>query len=365
MINKIVLIIPFWIYFVLGGFAQNTIDTAYYSTYHQLKKILEDEASPNFQRAVFMVENSWWDKQLNEELFDDAIDFLARLAKAYSATNAFIYEEKDSIKMSLYGSIFKVLTDTTHIISSDKNQFQHLPFYYDFEDSFGDKDWSKMFVSKLLTTKSGNCHSLPYLYKMIANKLAIPCHFALAPNHLYIKHQSKKGGWYNVELTSAAFPIDAWLMASGYITLEAIQNGIYMDTLSQKEDIALCVIDLAQGYDKKYPDNDGTFIIQCCDLALKYFPNYINALILKAETRKKQLETLMKIQNVTLMKDMDKDPQGRLLRKEMNELYMQIHQLGYRTMPQEMYLTWMDELQKEKEKYGNKKITNPTQNHQP
>jgi hypothetical protein len=46
------------------------------------------------------------------------------------------------------------------------------------------------------------------------------------------------------------FPIDAWLMASGFIHLSSIQNAIYMDTLSTKQSIAACMVDLAQGYEK-------------------------------------------------------------------------------------------------------------------
>ena len=62
-------------------------------------------------------------------------------------------------------------------------------------------------------------------------------------------------------------------MASGYVTLESIQKGIYMDALDDKKCIALCVLDLAKGFENKYPDNDGTFIIKCCDLTLEHFPN--------------------------------------------------------------------------------------------
>ena len=84
-----------------------------------------------------------------------------------------------------------------------------MPYSYDFDDPFGHKDWDNMFVSKLLNTGKGNCHSLPYLYKIIAEELGISAHLALAPNHIYIKHKNEKDGWYNTELTSGIFPIDA------------------------------------------------------------------------------------------------------------------------------------------------------------
>jgi len=202
---------------------------------------------------------------------------------------------------------------------------------------------------------------MPYLYKILCEELGVPCWLALAPNHIYIKHRSEKAGMYNTELTSASFPIDAWLMASGYITLEAIQNGIYMDALDDKKCIALCVLDLAKGYDKKYPDNDGSFILKCCDLTLEHFPNCINALLFKAETKKKQIERLMQQRNIppSVFKQ---QTDGKVMWAEMSALYGKIHKLGYRTMPEQMYVDWIVSLKKEREKYSNKQVTEMNKN---
>ncbi len=224
-----------------------------------------------------------------------------------------------------------------------------LPFTYDFDDFYGEQDWTKMFVSKLLDTGSGNCHSLPYLYKILSKELGTTAHLALAPNHIYIKHWSMKDGWYNTELTSAAFPIDAWIMVSGHVHINAIENGVYMKALNEKESIALCLIDLAEGFKRKTKNEDLDFIIKCCDTALRYFPNYINALLLKAETLKLIFDQKYKNSN-------DKE----LVKKHFNKLqnlYAHIHELGYRQMPKEMYLKWLTELKTEKEKYSNKKIS--------
>ena len=193
-------------------------------------------------------------------------------------------------------------------------------------------------------------------------ELEVPCFLALAPNHIYIKHRSEKAGMYNTELTSASFPIDAWVMASGYIKLEAIQNGIFMEALDDKKCIALCVLDLTKGYDKKYQDNDGTFIIKCCDLTLEYFPNCINALLLKAETKKKQIERLMKQRGITNPRVSILQKDGKILWEEMEALYSKIHKLGYRTMPEKMYIDWLVSLKAEREKYSNKQVTEMNKN---
>jgi hypothetical protein len=44
---------------------------------------------------------------------------------------------------------------------------------YDFEDLMGQKDRSKMFVTKLLDTNTGNCHSLPFIFKILSNEMKI------------------------------------------------------------------------------------------------------------------------------------------------------------------------------------------------
>jgi hypothetical protein len=260
-----------------------------------LHNILSDNTKHGFKEAVFVTENAYFDGILSKNAWQMEISRLKQLAELFSQSNNLDFSMSDKIKIEIYASIFQVMTDTISLYLGKSNDtILNYPLKYNFSDMFGGTDWSNMFVSKLLDTNLGNCHSLPYLYKIICAELNVPCHLALAPNHIYIKHKAEKGGWYNTELTSATFPVDAWLMASGYITLEAIQNGIYMDTLSEKESIALCVIDLAQGYNHKYPDNDGKFVIECCDLALKYFPDYVNAMLLKAETRLKQLQQLQK-----------------------------------------------------------------------
>ncbi len=272
-----------------------------------------------------------------------------------------MYSHRDKEVISNYASVFHLFSDTIKLVLNNK-QALHPPIKYDFTDIFGSSRWENTFVSKLLVTKTGNCHSMPYLYKILCDELNVPCHLALAPNHIYIKHRAEKGGWYNTELTSATFPIDAWLMASGYITLEAIQNGIYMDTLSEKESIALCVIDLAQGYNHKYPDNDGNFVIECCDLALKHFPDYVNAMLLKAETRLRQLQQMQKRYGYAYLKELTNRREGKAKWDEMNALYGQLINLGYRQMPEQMYVDWLFSLKKEKEKYINKQAPGATKN---
>jgi hypothetical protein len=133
-------------------------------------------------------------------------------------------------------------------------------------------------------------------------------------------------------------------MASGFVHIDAITNGVYMKALNNRESIALVLIDLADNYNAKFPKNDGTFILRCCETAIKEYPQFATALILKAETRYKQIK---QIQDKTKY-----DLEFADLEKE----YDHIHKIGYRNMPEDMYLNWLVSLKTERHKYENKKL---------
>jgi hypothetical protein len=301
----------------------------YMEAFSTLDSLLSGKAELDFQEAVFTTENAFFDNQLDRTAFDYRIGLYSQICNRIMNSGNIIYPQTDKEIASAQCAVFLFMTDTIPVAIGD-NLVSTIPFSYNFDDYAGKKDWSDMFVSTLMKTKKGNCHSLPYLYKIVMNKLGYESHLALAPNHIYIKAQNKQVGWYNIELTCKDFPTDVWYAASGYIHTDAIRNGIYMKALSEKESVALCMVDLAQGYQAKFGIEDGSFILKCCDTALSYFPNYINALLLKAETI------------TALYRQLSPDSkESKDLLSQMNELYTTIHKFGYRKMPQGMYLNWL------------------------
>ena len=164
---------------------------------------------------------------------------------------------------------------------------------------------------------------------------------------------------YVTELTSGIFPIDAWFMASGYIHLDAIVNKLYMEALNDKQTIDLCMTDLAKVYERKPGDAaDHDFILKYCDATLKYYPNYINALLLKAETKKKKFDQLMAKQNTKSPQDILSIPEAEQIFSEMTSEYSKIHDLGYHAMPENTYMDWLLLLKEERNRYVNKEIIN-------
>ncbi|MCL1937503.1 MAG: hypothetical protein FWF52_03790 [Candidatus Azobacteroides sp.] len=329
---------------------------AYQQSYDFIHKMLRDEIPLSFKDAVWATENAYWDDRLDIKAFNQEIEFLVQLCDIISNSELITYAGKDKDIVTKHAALFKTLMDTVSLPIDSTRMLFHLPYTYDFDDPTGQKDWTKMFVSKLLETGKGNCHSLPYLYKILSDELSIPCYLAFAPNHIYIKLFAESTGWYNTELTSATFPIDAWIIASGYVPIDAIRNGLYMDTLNNKQAAANCLLDLAQGYQHKYGKENPEFVIKCCNTVLEYHPTNVNALLTKAEAQKQYIHSLMKTKNLKKPEELFSDPMIKEMFSDMESTYIQLHKWGYRRMPEEMYRQWMGLLKNEPNTYTNQKL---------
>lgn len=308
----------------------------------KIESMLINTDSLIFREAVFISENAFYEDELDEYAFNNLIWYYTAISDKVITAGDIEYGEKDKDTALNQCAVFIFMTDTVSM-QKENEIADHPPFTYNNIDFAGQQDWSNMFVSTLMQTKKGNCHSLPYLYKMIMDELGYKSHLALAPNHMYIKANNKKVGWYNIELTCGDFPTDAWYAASGYIHTDAIRNGIYMRALSDKEAVAMTLVDLAQGYQAKFGIEDGSFIIKCCDTSLEHFPKNINAMLLKAE----------------VLTELYRESNNKELFEQMTELYTTIHELGYRKMPQQMYANWLNSLNAEDRNQGVKAILNP------
>jgi hypothetical protein len=114
----------------------------------------------NFRNAIFSAENAYFEEQLDYRLSNKEIDALIRTIKIVATNKPIDYTGSDEKNVVKHSAIYKVLTDTIPIVIDSTYTFYHTPYTYDFDDMWGEKDWTKMFVSKLLATGKGNCHSM-------------------------------------------------------------------------------------------------------------------------------------------------------------------------------------------------------------
>ena len=324
-------------------------DTSIRHRYDQSLEIVSNLIEENgpFKLAVYEVENTFSQGKWDRIQFENSIGRLVRLCQSLvNSKKASNFLNADSLNYLLNYSIFSTLHDTVYLLS-DSFFLGHKPYSYNYTDPNGRIDWSNMFVTRLLTTHKGNCHSLSYLYKILADDLGAKCWLALAPNHIYIRNYSDWIGWYNTELTSGVFPTDAWISMTGYVSTDAIRSGVYMDTLSNQQSIALCALDLAKEYEMQTHNYYDGFILKCCSLVLQYHSVDPQALLLKAET----------LQKIYLKQKRGHKPDAGITYEAMEKSYIALAKLGYREMPEQMYIRWLRSAVKEKEKFTNKKVT--------
>ncbi len=310
------------------------VDTFYCNAYNELHSMLNGTKPISFKRAVFITENAYWKGHLDYPSYLNEIDRITGKLKELIAK-----KHLEKFKTAGNWAAFEYMTDS---IPENKNK----PYSYDFDDFMGEKDWTKMFITKLMYTHSGNCHSLPYFYKILAEEMGVQACLAMGPNHVYVKHIDEKGNWANLELTNGHFSSDGWIISQMGITAEQIQSGIYMKPLSEKESIALCVSDLQEGYKIKHGSDD--FALQCCNLGLHYFPNCINLLM---EKNNYLLDIIHKILNEN---GHQKNAETDKLNEQCVSVNHLIDSLGYKDMPKDLYEAWIKSVQEEQAKHNSK-----------
>jgi hypothetical protein len=305
--------------------------SCYATAYKEQLQMLTGQKPISFKRSVFLTENAFYCNTRNYQGFCQDISNIAVQLRGMITAHGY-----NKFKTSPNWATYSFMTDTIA-----PNNFK--PYTYDFDDFMGVKDWSKQFVTKLMKTHSGNCHSLPYFYKILCEEIGGTAYLAFAPNHCYIKHVDEKGQWTNVELTNPSFPQDQQVIKVNYVTVEEIKQGIYMEPLTPKQSIANTMCDLAEGYKAKYGYDK--FFLTVISTALKYYPKSIPIIQNKANCLLSMIKTERKKPH----------PDTSLIFAEINlhkETMQTVNKLGYKDMPIELYKEWVNSVEKEKQKRG-------------
>ena len=294
----------------------------------------------------FEIENAYFENKQDKAEFD----------KIIKNSGEFIIAKMKELKYDLKSNLaknfmlFQFFSETMQLKS---NGLKHHAFKYDFDDYMGIKDHSKMFVSKLIATQTGQCHSIPLLYLILAEEIGAEAFLSTSPNHSFIKFKDENNKWYNIELTNGMFTAPSFMINSGYIKAEALQNKIYLQNLTKQELLSNFYADLANGYIHKFGYDD--FVNQVIEKSLELHQNNINAQMIKANYLAQRFEYVcqqlkinprdkQQIQNIRFY------PQVVELLHQVNHQQKLIDNLGYAQMPAEAYEKWLSSLQEEKNK---------------
>lgn len=311
-----------------------------------LNDMLNGTIPLSLRDAVFSIENAYLGGKLEYPKYNRAIQDLISTAKLKATQDGFNWNNPTTRNIML----FRVMTDTLKIKQpSRESSITSIPMHYDYDDYSGTKNWSSMFVSKLLATKSGQCHSMPLLYLIMCEATNTEASLAFSPRHSYAKFKDQTGNWYNIELTNGHIVSDAFIIGSGFISAEALKNKIYMESQTPKQVVAECLADLTQGYVRKYGLDP--FVLQNINTALKYAPHSLSAMAMKADYQTKRFEYV-----VNQLERPHPDslkvhyPKIYELLEERNNTYRWIDESGYKEMPEEAYQKWLNFIGREKKK---------------
>lgn len=317
----------------------------------ELNKMLIGNQNLSLKRAVFLVENAYIDNYYTYDVYcsqiKQEVDFIKSLMKEEG------FKEDNDVAKKYF--LQKMFSDTLFLRNSGgKITFTHLPYRYDFDDPFAEYDWQKMFVTKLLRTKMGQCHSMPLLYLILAEELNVEAWLSLSPQHSFIKIQVNHDSWYNFETTNGNYSSDSWILSSSFIKSDAVKNKIYLDTIGRKKTIAYCLNDLANGYKTKFGDSEFTF--QCALKSLEFFPTNIFAVQTIANYDTKLFDY---VANQLGKPSTDKFylyPKLQIMYNNMKNNYRQISEAGYEEIPKDIYKSWLKSYEQEKTKQPVKTI---------
>lgn len=329
----------------------NIESTKYYrNAFDQLSKLNPNDFS--VREATFLIENAF---------FEEKMDY-AEFEKTVKQTGDFLREKMNELgydpnrNLAKNFMLFQFFADTLEIKSKN---LKHLPFKYDFEDYQGIKDWSKMFVTKLLKTGKGQCNSLPRLYLILAEEIGAEAFLSLSPNHSYIKFRDEDENWYNVELTNGMFTTQSMILQSGFIKSEALQNEIYMQEMSEPQLLSQLLSDFAMGYTRKFGYDP--FVNQVVDKALEFYPNSVTAQMIKSNYLTIQFEYVtqqvgINPRNRQELQNIRHYPKIVDLLNQVNAQYDKIDNLGFEFMSEESYESWLASLNETKKKQDSEEM---------
>jgi hypothetical protein len=241
-------------------------------------------------------------------------------------------------------AIYKFMSDTTSVLlPGAERKTISKPMMYDFEDFKAEKDITKVFVSKLLRTGSGQCMSLPMLYYLFAKAFGAEAYLSFSPQHSHITFKDKVGNWQNIELTGRIFTTNDFYWSSGFIKGEQVKSGIYLRPISEKETIAYMLTTLALTYVKTIGIDDRAF-----DMALtarKHSPTSLTAnMIMVGYTHElwKNVVRQYEMHNLGDAK-LNSDTTAMAIKKHRQKAIDFLKRdLGYAEVPDWAYKQWLD-----------------------
>jgi hypothetical protein len=313
---------------------------AFYEANLELEAMLNGDASQDYERAVFVMENAYRNNTIDYAVYEEVLDFHTQNIRLLAEANRDsvleglpdVMFETEEQKQERYDillnnwAIYHYMTDTT-IIRDGAFDYVHMPYNYSYSDPMGVLDWKHTQIMNLLDNKAGNCYAMVNLYMIFAKRLGTDARIGVAPGHVFIMHDGMDGREYFVELSNGSFPGTGTIMTLSYSPVEAVKEGISMRELSEEQAVGMCLVYLGKAYEQRFETKTDGFIYACAETALEHDSLNLNAMLLKTEVLEERLWSRGK--SITQLQN-----SGEF--REYEALVAELYNKGYREMPQDM-----------------------------
>ncbi len=289
--------------------------------------------------AFYLAESAYGDLHLSYEEYSKIIAGNAAFIRQWLRENNYPPRDAEALHMGIQ----KFMGDTLYIHSKGERK-GHLPYYYDFIDPIG-KDRRNYFVTKTLATGSGQCHTLPVVYLLLAEALGVEVYMAYNPQHSFIRFRNNGGSVINYETTVDNYLPDAFYMETLPAMAGAYQNSFYIHNLDKRQVVASVLFDLGASFVREHWMGNHAFLWSCIELGRSAFPGqfyisiacdylhkrlYADALYRKARER-----------GVTRLSDLGAYPDVREAWDRYRNYMEQVAALGIQEMPEPEYMRLM------------------------
>jgi len=302
-----------------------------------IKEMLSNKQVLSIRDAFYFSEAAFGNLHLTYEEYIKTITDNTNFIRQWLKENAYNPTDPEALH---YG-IQQFMTDTLYITVDGKRQ-GHIPYYYDYIDVLSGKDRRNYFVTKTIATGSGQCHTFPITYLILAEALGVEANLAYNPQHSFIRYKNQKGTVVNFETTVGKFLPNAFYIETLPVMAEAQRNSLYVTELNKKQVVASVLFDLAVNFIKEHWLHDKSFIVDCINSAEPYFPkqgfintahNYLNKRLLADDFNNKVQE-----KGIKDLKDMEKYPDLLQAYKNYYGYMESVSKLGIQDFPEDEYL---------------------------
>jgi hypothetical protein len=321
----------------LGIHSGNEVDS-FTKAYSELEAMLSGTQKIDFLKAVYLVESAV-DKSLTWP------EFNGMFQNAKQIIGQLMVQDKVSPtdNLSKIMAIYKYMADTTSVyMPGSERKIVSKPMLYDMEDFKAEKDITKIFVSKLLRTGTGQCMSLPMLYYLFAKTFGAEAYLAFSPQHSYITFKDKLGNWQNIELTGRLFTTADFHWSSGFIKGEQVKSGIYLRPISEKETIAYLLTTLTLSYVKTFGTDDR--VLEMALTAQQHSPKSLTANMIVAGYTQELWKNVQRQYDIFGLDDTKllSDTTAMAIKQQKEKaVSFVLKNLGYAEVPDWAYQKWL------------------------